>query len=340
MKWYLTISAILILLGCKHGTRNTEPAIYYWKSYFSPTSFEKQRLDSLQVGRLYIKFFDVAWDDLVQKALPVAKINIRDTVYMQQKKVVPTVFITNEVFYKLDSAGVKDLAANTTSLLKKYSTLYHMENIDEVQMDCDWTATTKNKYFYFLNAIKAQNIVPVLSATIRLHQVKYTTSSGIPPADKGLLMCYNMGNLQDAKALNSIIDAETFKKYQSFIQTYPLPLDIGLPLFDWYVLFRKDRYAGLFLSIPPPVLNNCTSNGTHHFEVLKDTVLSGRPLKTGDVLRYENSEAEAVQSVVKLLSKKLTTKSLRVVLYHCDSVILNKYSLHELESFYSGLRRY
>ncbi|MGC4233877.1 MAG: hypothetical protein QM594_12940 [Niabella sp.] len=340
MKWYLTTLAILVLLGCKQGTRNTAPAIYYWKSYFNPTSFEKQRLDSLQVNCLYIKFFDIAWDDLAHKALPVAKIRIRDTSYLQQKTIVPTVFITNDVFYKLDSAEVKALASNTASLLKKYSALYHIDPINEVQMDCDWTATTKDKYFYFLENIKAQNIAPVVSATIRLHQVKYTTSSGIPPAHKGLLMCYNMGNLQDIKSRNSIIDVETFKAYQSFIQTYPLQLDIGLPLFDWYVLFRKNKYTGLFLSIPAPVVNSFKNSGSYHFEVLKDTVISGRPLKTGDVLRYEKSDAGTVQNVVRLLNKKLTAKSLHVVLYHCDSVILNKYSLDELESFYSGLLRY
>ena len=340
MKWYLTILAILVLLGCENGTRQAQPAIYYWKSYFNPTSFEKQRLDSLQVNCLYIKFFDIAWDDLAQKALPVAKIHIRDTAYLQNKKIIPTVFITNEVFYKLDSTGVKALASNTASLLKKYSTLYHLTPINEVQMDCDWTATTKDKYFYFLENIKAQHIAPVLSATIRLHQVKYTTSSGIPPVQKGLLMCYNMGNLQEAKSRNSIIDAETFKAYQSFIQTYPLPLDMGLPLFDWYVLFRKDHYAGLFLSIPTPVLNSFKSSGPCHFEVVKDTIISGRPLKAGDVLRYENSDVGTVQSVIRLLNKKLTAKNLNVVLYHCDSVILNKYSLDELESFYSGLLRY
>lgn len=340
MKWYFTTLAILILLGCKPGTRNLEPSFYYWKSYFRPSSFEKQRLDSLQVGRLYIKFFDIAWDDLAHKALPVVRIHIGDTAYLQNKKIVPTVFITNEVFYRLDSAGIKTLASNTASLLKKYSTLYHLENIDEVQMDCDWTATTKNKYFYFLQNIRSQKIAPVLSATIRLHQVKYATSSGIPPVHKGLLMCYNMGDLQDAKARNSIIDAETFAAYQPFIRTYPLLLDIGLPLFDWYVLFRQHKYAGLFLSIPAPALNRFKRSGPGRFEVLKDTVISGRPLKAGDILRYENSDAGAIQSVVRLLNKKLTAKSLRVVLYHCDSVILNKYSLHELESFYSGLRRY
>lgn len=340
MKLFLAVVFTITLCCCKQRSRQVEKALYYWKSNFNLTSFEKERLDSLHVQAFYIKFFDVAWDAVIQQALPVAKISIRDTAYLRSKKIIPTVFITNETFYRLDSARIKTLAQNMASLIKKYKDLYQLKGFDEVQMDCDWTATTKNKYFYFLTQMDTLHTAPVLSATIRLHQVKYTASSGIPPIHKGLLMCYNMGNLQDTKSQNSIIHPDEFKKYQSFINTYPLPLDVGLPLFDWYVLFRNDKYSGLFLSITPAVLSTFKKNSAFQFEVLKDTLIEGRLLKAGDLLRYENSDIKNVQKVAKHLNKTLTEKSLRVVLYHCDSVILSKYSLHDLESLYSGMRSY
>lgn len=342
-----TISASLLILGmwllfsCKHKPERTvTPAIYYWKSVFTPSAFEKKRLDSLQVDDLYIKFFDIAWDDNTGKALPVAKLVVKDTAYLRSKKIVPTVFITNEVFYRLDSTGVKALAANTASLLKKYTALYSLESIAEVQMDCDWTATTRDKYFYFLANIKLLQVAPVLSATIRLHQVKYTGSSGIPPVNKGLLMCYNMGSLQNIKAGNSIIDPEEFKGYSRYIQSYSLPLDVGLPLFDWYVLFRNNHYAGLFLSLPDSLVSRFKNNGNNRFEVLRDTMVGDRLLKAGDLLRYENSSYPSIKQVLAEVNKKLTTISPRLVLYHCDSVILSKYSFHELENLYRGLRHY
>ncbi|MCH5716362.1 hypothetical protein [Niabella hibiscisoli] len=340
MKWFLFLMILLPLLSCKQNSRNIEPAAYYWKSQFNPGEFEKKRLDSLQVQTLYIKLFDIAWNSATIQALPVAKLFTRDTAYLRSKKIIPTVFITNEVFYKLDSTGVKSLAGNTGSLIQKYVSLYSLHHVPEVQIDCDWTKSTRDKYFYFLNEIKALSIAPLLSATIRLHQVKYTSSSGVPPVDKGLLMCYNMGNLQKEKTANSIIDPEEFGKYQSSIETYPLPLDIGLPLFDWYVLFRDHQYAGLFSSIPIEILNTFEKENKQVFKVMRDTIVNERSLKAGDLLRYENSPVGAINNMVDQLNKTLTTKNLHVALYHCDSTILSKYLLHDLENFYSGLRRY
>jgi hypothetical protein len=340
MKWCLFLVTLTLLLSCKQNSRNVEPAIYYWKSQFHLGEFEKKTLDSLAVQTLYIKFFDIAWNGATSQALPVAKLYARDTAYLHTKKIVPTVFITNEVFYKLDSSGVKTLAKNTGALIQKYVALYRLNNVPEVQTDCDWTASTRQKYFYFLKEIKAQLTAPVLSATIRLHQVKYTTSSGVPPVDRGLLMCYNMGNLQKEQTANSIIDPEEFGKYESSIQSYPLSLDIGLPLFDWFVLFRDHHYAGLLSAIPAEMLRTFQKEGKQVYKVLRDTLVNDRSLKAGDILRYENSTVESLNKIVIQLNKKLATKNLRVALYHCDSTILSKYNLHDLENFYSGLRRY
>ncbi len=72
-----------------------------------------------------------------------------------------------------------------------------------LQIDCDWTTKTAPKYFYFLQQIREKldahedggtfASLAMLSATIRLHQVKYPEKSGMPPVDKGVLMFYNMG---------------------------------------------------------------------------------------------------------------------------------------------------
>ncbi len=340
MKQGLLLLVVAVILSCKQNSRQIERAVYYWKSQFNPGKYEKGRLDSLQVQTWYIKFFDIAWSSAASQALPVAKLFTRDTAYLRDRKVIPAVFITNEVFYHLDSSGVKTLAKNTSALVQKYMDLYRISHVPEVQMDCDWTASTRAKYFYFLKEIKAQLTAPVLSATIRLHQVKYTTSSGVPPVDRGLLMCYNMGNLQKEETANSIIDPEEFNKYQSSIKSYPLLLDVGLPLFDWYVLFRDRHYAGLLAAVPSEILHTFQKNGKHVYEVLRDTLVNGRSLKAGDILRYESSTPESVSEMMIQLNKKLATKNLRVALYHCDSIILSKYNLHDLENFYSGLRHY
>ena len=73
-----------------------------------------------------------------------------------------------------------------------------------------------------------------LSATIRLHQVKYREETGVPPVDYGVLMYYNMGHIS-AMGANSIYDRSTALRYLGKLREYPLPLDIALPMFAWGV---------------------------------------------------------------------------------------------------------
>lgn len=333
------ISGFVLLLGsCTPKQRPAEPAIYYWKSSFHPGAFEKRRLDRLEVHTLYVKFFDIAWNAERNQALPIAKILIRDTAYWRQQRVIPTVFITNEVFAHLDSTAVKTLAAHTSQLIQKYLDLYPPAAIPELQMDCDWTASTKDKYFYFLTELKRLQPKRPLSATIRLHQVKYTRSSGVPPVDRGLLMCYNMGNLQILATDNSILDPREFEKYSAALSSYPLRLDIGLPLFEWYVLFRDHRYGGLFHSLPAALIKASKVQNGNRLKIIADTTIGGRRLQRGDILRHETSSLASIRDIIKQLDKKLPSQPIRVVLYHCDSVILNKYTTYELENIYSGLR--
>ncbi|MFT3904492.1 MAG: hypothetical protein QM727_15075 [Niabella sp.] len=333
----LVIVVACLMTACHepHKSPEVTRAFYYWKSQFNPTGFEKRRLDSLRVQSLYVKFFDVAWDGLQQKPVPAAKLRIADTSWLKQHQVIPTVFITNECLFETDSTAIDALAGNITVLMDKFLQLYHLSNIQEIQLDCNWTSSTKERYFALLRSIKKHYASKTLSATIRLHQVKYRTSSGIPPVDKGLLMCYNMGNLQDSTTRNSIIDDKEFEKYTRGISSYNLPLDIALPLFDWYVILRNNRYAGLLHNLPTKTTTSIKAQG-NIFSVLKDTVVDGTVLRKNDILRYENSDSKTVQRVISLLKQRAALKKVTVSLYHVDSLALSKYSYHELENMYSG----
>ncbi len=327
--------------GCKSNRkpRETERAFYHWKTVFAPTAYEKRRADSLGATTLYIKLFDVVWNSVSKVPEPAAKLLVKDSAWLLQKKIIPVVFITNECFYGLDSAQVLQLAKNITTLADKLAEQNGFGHYPELQIDCDWSETTRDRYFQLLRTIKAANNKRMLSATIRLHQVKYKQSSGIPPVDRGLLMCYNMGDLQQAHVKNSIIDAQEFQRYIQHLSTYPLPLDAGLPLFSWVVIFdHQGRFAGLIRNTPT-ALENASAfkrSGTGYL-VQKDTLLGGRPVKTGQFLRPENSEVATVTTVGALLARRLSNNRLRVALYHLDSLTLNKYSFYEMESIYNSL---
>jgi hypothetical protein len=76
----------------------------------------------------------------------------------------------------------------------------------------------------------------------------------------------------------------------------------------------------------------------NRYELLKDTLLQGYDLKKGDVLRSEQSDYSEIVSAAGEVNKRLKNTRPRVSLYHLDSVILKKYTLHELETIYSSMR--
>jgi hypothetical protein len=344
MLLYVMLAILYFVVeGCEPQKirRSVEPAFYYWKSVLNITDFELKKLDSLKVKTLYVKFFDVGWDKERGTSVPIAKLQSTTFKLPQHLAVIPTIFITNECIEKLDSQRVLELVDNILILLKEVSTVNSILSFKEIQIDCDWTGSTKSNYFLLLEKLNTyyKKLGITISCTIRLHQIKFLSNTGIPPVTKGLLMCYNMGNLKNPATNNSIIENEELKKYTATLSTYPLPLDVALPLFNWKVLFRNNSYAGLIESLPTELLQpNFAVKNSNKYTILKDTILNGYTFKKGDILRDEQSNNEEVLKAAKSISRQLTNTAPRVSLYHLDSIILSKYQIHELETIYNSLR--
>lgn len=330
-------------LSCKdHSQRRIERSFYYWKSIFRPSDTEKKELGDLHINTLYIKFFDVDWNDHLQQAEPKAIIRIDDTAFLRTAniKIIPVIFITNECLYQTDSSQINMLADKISVLFKSILSMYDINNIPEIQFDCDWSASTSSKYFSLLKIMKLNTayLNTSLSCTIRMHQVKYASKAGVPPVDKGLIMCYNMGNLKDPNTRNSILQSDEVKKYIGNLSSYPLKLDVAFPLFEWCVLFRNNEYKGL---IENTDILNCGAvegmNNTMHF-VLRDTLVNGISLKKDDIIRYEKSDYNEIMQSAALIHDHLKTQDIRLSLFHLDSVILSKYPYDELENIYNSLR--
>ena len=335
-----SLSLLFLFFSCKEKKidRQISRSFYYWKSVFKLNAFEKQRLDSLKVKNIYIKFFDVDWDNTTNKPSPKAVVQFADSSF-KQFNIIPVIFITNECIQKIDTAQVQNIAEKIMQLTKTIIFNNGFKEIQEVQIDCDWTVSTREKYFALLKHIKALQPGAKLSATIRLHQIKFMGKTGVPPVDEGLLMCYNMGNLKNPSTKNSIIETAELKKYTSNLSHYPLALDVALPLFEWKVLFRKNIYTGLIENLPDAVFNSSfVLKKENRFELLQDTLLQGYDLKKGDVLRSEQSDYDEIINSAAAINSQLKNTSLNLSLYHLDSVILKKYSLHELETIYNSLR--
>jgi hypothetical protein len=341
-KVFITVVWLLFIVlpfSCKEekkDKRSIERCFYYWKSVFKITGYEQEQLNSLGVKTIYVKFFDVDWNEAANAPVPVAKLQAGNQMNYYLK-IIPTVFITNECIQKIDTLQVKQLAVQINTLITGIVKANHFIT-EEIQIDCDWSAATRNNYFLLLKNIRQLNRLP-LSATIRLHQIKFFSSTGVPPVDRGLLMCYNMGNLKNIATQNSILEVEELKKYTGNLSSYPLPLDVALPLFNWKVLFRNNVYKGLIQNLADTVFTNAFISKTgNRYELLKDTLLQGYDLKKGDIIRNEQSNYSDIIAAAQTINKRLKNTTLKLSLYHLDEVLLKKYSTNELEAIYNSMR--
>jgi len=324
------------LAACRHKPHKPlKKAFYYWKTNFDLTGFEQQKLDSIGCQSLYIRFFDIVWDKGRNEPKPVAVSRLAQAT-RNNYSYIPVVFITQEVLSQINTGSLEGFVRNFSRLLYE-KCLQAKINPPEIQIDCDWTKNTKAKYFRLLELCKQQPFFKdkTLSCTIRLHQLRYPEINGIPPVDKGLLMCYNMGNLKLAGDNNSILDLNVARRYTTHLHDYPLFLDVAFPLFSWSLLYDdKNRFAGILREVTQKDLNNNTAifepAGRHLFRVIKDTIFEGYHLKAAAIIRHESCSPEQLYQLAELVAAKLPNVS-TLIFYHCDSLILSKYSNDELE---------
>jgi hypothetical protein len=332
----LLILEVVFLIGCQKQPRQVNTSFYHWKTDFHLTDFEKNYCKQLKINKLYVRIFDVDWDDANHFPKPIA---IVDTLEKTDWEIIPTIFITNRTFTQLADNQIDTLVKlifQTISL--KIEGDAEGGNFNEIQIDCDWTNTTRERFFSFLKKLKTVSNKKI-SSTIRLHQVKFKEKTGVPPVDGGVLMAYNMGNLEDAKTQNSILDIEILKSYVSKLKNYPLKLDVALPIFSWGVVIRDGEVVKLInnltkneLQYPPQYFIENTDN---HFEVLKNTYLKGFYLYKDDEIRIENTDSGQVsilKNAADIISQNIDNQQLTIIFYHLDSVTLQRIRYEELEN--------
>ncbi|MEN9571683.1 MAG: hypothetical protein RL172_2914 [Bacteroidota bacterium] len=338
----LATAVVMCLYACTANStvnsHRTSRGFYYWKSVFNLSSSEQDVLQAQGITTLYIKFFDVDWNKQTGSPVPVAPIRFNSKpVFKNQVDIIPTVFITNQCIQQITAQQCQALAQKIQTLLQQITQLNNIQPVYEIQIDCDWTARTKERYFSILQYLQQQDTLHVYSSTIRFYQIKYWQKTGVPPVKKGLLMCYNMGNLTSPVTKNSILDIAVMKQYTNALSNYPLSLDVALPLFEWMVLFRQQQYAGLIQHLQPGMLSGVAIQESQNtYRVQADTLLANVQLYKSDLLRYEDSPPSTVQKAASLLAKTITPGNRRVVLFHLDSLILKKYAAHEMEDIFNS----
>ncbi|MBL7952416.1 MAG: hypothetical protein JNM62_11935 [Flavobacteriales bacterium] len=301
------------------------PSVFRWRNAYWLEGEEAQAIQRDQIQRVYMKLLDIDWNS-AHGAHPVSSVNVPyqwknysdlGGEWTDRVELVPCIYITNNTFLKISEKEVDELAANLLRKLRMECPV----KIHGVMVDCDWSAKTKAKFFRLTRIMNDSLDLP-LTATIRLHQYAQPKKSGVPPADRGMLMPYNVGNITAPGNVNSIFDRATAEPYFASTKPYPLPLDIGLPAFSWGVQFRKGAFVGILKQeqVYDAMNAGLLSGETHGvLQVVNEDNKAMPELHLGDEIRTETITPELIAQVTELARTAVNSDTLAVAYFEAGA---------------------
>jgi hypothetical protein len=338
MRLFVISIGLFLFCFCCCNTAPRQPAnraLYYWKTVFSWDEGDAVLAASLGIRKLYLRLFDVTCNEESKQPIPSALLSRIDR-FPANMEPIPVVFITNEAFVAISDSLIPTLARDISKLV--FQIVGPLDSrIREIQIDCDWNSGTRERYFTLLTALKSLARGRILSATIRLHQIKFREKTGIPPVDRGMLMVYNMGNPGMFKGRNSIIDLSLVRSYTDDLAAYPLPLDVVFPLFSWGVVKRNNGFAGLVRELKKSEL---LDNGsfrmidTTSFSAVSEVRMHGATIRKGDVIRCESGDAATALSVANMIKGRLKTEHPTISLFHFDREVFDRNGTPTIKRIY------
>ncbi|MEO6819336.1 MAG: hypothetical protein ABI266_06570 [Ginsengibacter sp.] len=322
-KFYFTAFLCSLVLLCSCHKTPGSISFYYWKTSFHLSPQEIKAVKENEVTTMYIRYFDIDMAAGDAQPKPIAPIQFDTTKLFFN--ITPVIFIKNRVFEKIDSLAVLALCENVFKMVNAIDASIHKNPVD-IQFDCDWTVGTKEKYFLFLRrykVISSQNI----SATIRLHQVKYPMTTGIPPVESGVLMYYNMGAIGTG-ASSSIYEKSIANQYNSYIKKYPLKLKVALPIFAWGQLISEGRVVKLLNGMNEQHFANDTNVALiskNRFGVKHSHFHGGYYFKQDDEVKIEWVPEADLKEMIDQLNREAKGHIDQIIFYDLDESNLELY---------------
>jgi hypothetical protein len=279
-------------------------SIYYWKTVFELDSADSSFLQKHDIDRIYLRMFDVATEpDLLNgtsQIVPIATTKFVSPI-PNNIEIVPVAYITIDALRAMVGREI-EFASLIVERLLVMSSYNECGDIKEIQLDCDWTSTTKDSYSKLCKVVKDSLSTKGVdfSITVRLHQLQEPP----PPADKGVLMIYNTGALKNPETSNSILHIDDVKPYIKRTQ-YAIPLDYAFPVFGWGVKFENNKFASI-------VSYDC------------------KEISDNENIRYERPSAGDILEVKTLVEENLGKPATGNILYHLDYSQLKYYADNEI----------
>ncbi|MBC7487508.1 MAG: hypothetical protein H7282_12225, partial [Cytophagaceae bacterium] len=174
MKWcYFALLAAVFCSCLQAYDKKPEHSFYFWKTTFAGDSNDAKFILRNNIDHFYIHYFDVDWSEPLDMPVPIAEITgFKNSSLYTAKHYTPVIFITNKTFenfnpYRQDSFEYnirkkiifisnridENIPKEIKSAGKNNATAF--SKIDEIQIDCDWTPSTKETYFEFLKKLKS-----------------------------------------------------------------------------------------------------------------------------------------------------------------------------------------
>ncbi len=333
---FLAILAIsFLLIGCKE---NHPISFYHWRTGFAPVGLDREFLQKTPQAKVYIKAFNLNWDPFNNTEKPTTVMKMKPDSLKFIDEVAFTLFVTDEAMRNIPEVQLPAMAARTAFLLNRTLKSFRKNTdvtIKELQIDCDWSLKSRDKYFSFLEFMRKEAAkigFTELSATIRAHQVLNSKEFGIPPVDRGALMFYTMGTTANVGERISLFSDALDDTYLDALSEYPLHLDLVMPLSGWGVQYRDGNAIDLMPDLTPESLvatNCCAPLKGNLFVVDSAMYVNYNALNKGDeVYAAPFSESEVQASAEKLLDK--LPDDARLILFHLENSLMEGVSTEAL----------
>lgn len=165
----------VLFMGCSENHPHSIN-FYIWKSTPDLSQPEQELFRELHSEKIYLRFFDIDLNGAKPK--PQGILSTFSSQFLKADY-IPVVFITNRIFKNLSASESKKLVKNTTELIQEIADKHQLK-FSEIQIDCDWTASTRATYFAFLSELKKKTAKQI-TCTLRLHQVKFKDKPAFRP---------------------------------------------------------------------------------------------------------------------------------------------------------------
>lgn len=336
---FFTFIIILLFVGagCSSDTKTVfQRGVYFWESASDFSYSEENIVKNAKITKIYLKLFELEYDQELG-AIPISKSSTYWPSDFDNLDLIPCVYIQNDVFLKTNASEINELADNVHYLIQKMVDEKTGDNskIREIQIDCDWTPSSKINYFKFLEAFKSKTSTK-LSCTLRLYPYKYNDKMGIPPVDRVTLMCYNLLTPKNNESKNSIFEYREFEKYTDRKIDYPLPIDIALPKYSWNICYENKTFKGVVYG-PQEGLKPHLKQLNGLWSILqKDTVIDNLYLRRGYRIKHETVTSTELEKLIDRLKNCIQFKdTVTVSFYQLDDAEFNNLPYEKLDSLYN-----